>query len=163
VTTLSRPILELIHSKWMLLRLLPRPAARCHLRPLLRLLCQTLSRWQPHSASGCASPCLPQLCATRLPGAGPNCLLPIDGMPRRSVQVAAQGKNRVANPEQQARNVLLRKLNIISEKQSPDTEAIKTYDSIFRSPLGSVQRQAVRALFTAHCPAPSVVASDMEP
>jgi hypothetical protein len=86
-----------------------------------------------------------------------------DGMPRRSVRVVAQGKNRVTNPEQQARNVLLHKLNIISEKQLPDTEAIKTYDSIFRSLLGSVQRRAVRALFTAHCPAPSVMASDMEP
>jgi hypothetical protein len=53
-----------------------------------------------------------------------------DGMPRRSVRVVAQGKNRVANLEQQARNVLLHQLNIISEKQSLDTEAIKTYDSI---------------------------------
>jgi hypothetical protein len=35
------------------------------------------------------------------------------------------------------------------ERLSPDEEAIKAYDSIYRSPLGSKQRMAVRALFMA--------------
>jgi hypothetical protein len=62
--------------------------------------------------------------------------------------VAAQGKHRVSKPETQAQNVLLRKW-IISAKKSPDAEAMLAYEEIYRSPLRSMQRSAMRALFMA--------------
>jgi hypothetical protein len=86
-----------------------------------------------------------------------------DWLPRRSRRVAAQSKHRVSNPEVQAQNVLMRKLGITSANRSPDADALKAYDEIYRSPLGSVQCRAIRALFTVNCPQPSVEAADFEP
>jgi hypothetical protein len=57
----------------------------------------------------------------------------------------------------------MRKLGITSVNRSPHADALKAYDEIYRSPLGSVQRRAIRALLTANCPELSVKASDIEP
>jgi hypothetical protein len=71
-----------------------------------------------------------------------------DGLPRQSARVVAQGRHRVSNPEVQAQNVLMRKWNFTSEQRPPDADAIKAYNDIFNSPLGSAQCETVRALFT---------------
>jgi hypothetical protein len=55
------------------------------------------------------------------------------------------------------------KLVITSEKRPPDADAIKAYNGIFNSPLGSVERKAIRALFTVNCPQPTVETEDIEP
>jgi hypothetical protein len=78
-----------------------------------------------------------------------------DGLPRSSVHVAKQGRHHVSNPEVQAQNVLMRKLGT-SKNKSPDADALKAYNEIYQSPLGSVQCKAIRVLFTAKCPMPSV-------
>jgi hypothetical protein len=36
-------------------------------------------------------------------------------------------------------------------RKPPDAEALKAYNDIFRSPLGSEQHKAIRALFTENC------------
>lgn len=54
-----------------------------------------------------------------------------DGLPRRSLHVAAQGKLRVSNAEVQAQNVLMGKWEATSEKRAPDVDAIGEYNSIF--------------------------------
>jgi hypothetical protein len=74
-----------------------------------------------------------------------------------------QGRHRVSNPEVQAQNVLMRKWNITSEKRPPDADAIKAYNDIYSSPLGSAQHEAAWALFTAISPQPSVKALDIDP
>jgi hypothetical protein len=61
--------------------------------------------------------------------------------------VAAQGRHRVSNPEVQAQNMLMRKWHITSARNPPDADAIQ---EVFGSPLGSTQRKAIRALFTAN-------------
>jgi hypothetical protein len=85
-----------------------------------------------------------------------------DGLPHWSARVAAQGRHRVSNPEVQAQNIPMRKWNITSEKRPPDADAIKAYNDFFSSQLGSAQREAVRALFTAIGPQPSVEALDID-
>jgi hypothetical protein len=57
----------------------------------------------------------------------------------------------------------MRKLGITSEKRPPDADAIKAYNDIFNSPLRSMERKAIRALFTANCPQPTVETEDIEP
>jgi hypothetical protein len=57
----------------------------------------------------------------------------------------------------------MHKLGITSANRSPDADALKAYDEIYRSPLGSVQHKAICALFTANCPQLSVEASNIEP
>jgi hypothetical protein len=86
-----------------------------------------------------------------------------DGLLRRSRRVAAQCKHRVPNHEVQAQNVLMRKLGITSVNRSSNADALKAYDEIYCSPLGSVQHSAIRALFTTNCPQLSIEASDIEP
>jgi hypothetical protein len=54
-------------------------------------------------------------------------------------------------------------LGITSEKRRPDTDVIKAYNNIFNSPLGSAHRKVIKALFTAHCPQPTVEEEDIEP
>jgi hypothetical protein len=71
------------------------------------------------------------------------------GLPRRSARVAAQGRSSVSNPEIQARNVLMRKLKVVPPNSTSDAAAIQAYNGLFRSPLSSIQRKAIRALFTA--------------
>jgi hypothetical protein len=69
-------------------------------------------------------------------------------MDLRSACVAAQGKYRVSNPEVQAQNALMRKWDLTSQG-NPHAEVLQAYNEVFHSPLGSVQRKAIRALFTA--------------
>jgi hypothetical protein len=57
----------------------------------------------------------------------------------------------------------MRKLGITFEKRPPDADVIKAYNDIFNSSLGSVERKAIRALFTANCPQPTVKIDDIEP
>jgi hypothetical protein len=57
----------------------------------------------------------------------------------------------------------MRKLGITSEKRPPDADAIKAYNDIFNSPLVSTERKAIRALFTANYPQPTVETEDIEP
>jgi hypothetical protein len=57
----------------------------------------------------------------------------------------------------------MRKLGITFEKRPPDADVIKAYNDIFNSPLGSVERKAIKALFTANCPQPTVKIEDIEP
>jgi hypothetical protein len=42
-------------------------------------------------------------------------------------------------------------------------DAIKAYNDIFCSPLGSSHRKAIQTLFTVNCPKLSVEAMDVEP
>jgi hypothetical protein len=84
-------------------------------------------------------------------------------LPRRSARVAAQGRRRVSNPEIQVQNVLTRKLNVLPADKSPDAEAMESYNRIFRSPLSSSHRKAIRALFTSNCPSSEVAALEVEP
>jgi hypothetical protein len=56
-----------------------------------------------------------------------------DGLPHRSVRVAAQGRSRVSNPETQAQNVLMKKWDITSVARSLDADALKDYNTIYRS------------------------------
>jgi hypothetical protein len=48
------------------------------------------------------------------------------------------------------------KWDITGPRQSLDAEALDDYNVIYQSPLGSVHRKAIRALFTAACPQPLV-------
>jgi hypothetical protein len=57
----------------------------------------------------------------------------------------------------------MRKLGISSEKRPPETDAIKAYNDIFNSLLGSVHRKAFMALFTMHYPQPTVEIEDIKP
>jgi hypothetical protein len=57
----------------------------------------------------------------------------------------------------------MQKWSITSEKRPPDADAIKAYNDIYSSPLGSVQCEAVRALFTMIGPQPSIEALDIDP
>jgi hypothetical protein len=57
----------------------------------------------------------------------------------------------------------MRKWKITSDKKSPDTQALAEYDSIFRSPLGSSHRKAIRALLFTNCPPSMVEATDVVP
>jgi hypothetical protein len=57
----------------------------------------------------------------------------------------------------------MQKWNIASAQRPPDADAIKAYNDIFNSLLGSAQCEAVRALFTAIGPQPSVEALDIDP
>jgi hypothetical protein len=86
-----------------------------------------------------------------------------DGLPRWSARVAAQDRRRVSNPEVQAQNVLMRKWKITSDKKSPDAQALIEYDSIFRSPLGSFHRKAIRALLFTNCPPSMVEVTNVDP
>jgi hypothetical protein len=86
-----------------------------------------------------------------------------DGLPRRSARVAAQGRRRVSNTEVQAQNVLMHKWKVTSNKKSPDAQALIEYDNIFRSPLGSSHRKAIRALLFTNCPPSMVKAMDIDP
>jgi hypothetical protein len=88
--------------------------------------------------------------------------LTVNGLPWRSAQVAAQGRFRVFNPEVQAQNPMMRKWDITSPCHSPDAEALESYNAIYRAPLGSSHRKAIRALFTA-CPIPLVNVMDFGP
>jgi hypothetical protein len=56
-----------------------------------------------------------------------------DGLPHRSARVAAQGRSRVSNPETQAQNVLMKKWDITSVARSLDADALKDYNTIYRS------------------------------
>jgi hypothetical protein len=56
----------------------------------------------------------------------------------------------------------MQKWNITSEKRPLDADAIKAYNDFFSSPLGSAQREAVRALFTTIGPQPLVEALDID-
>jgi hypothetical protein len=69
----------------------------------------------------------------------------------RSRRVTVQCKQQVSNSEVQAQNILMRKLGITSTNRSPGADALKAYDEIYLSPLGSVQHRAIRALFTMNC------------
>jgi hypothetical protein len=57
----------------------------------------------------------------------------------------------------------MQKWNIASAQRPPDADAIKAYNDIFNSLLGSAQCEAVRALFTAIGPQPSVESLDIDP
>jgi hypothetical protein len=59
-----------------------------------------------------------------------------DGLPRHSGSVAAQCKDRVSNLEVQAQNVLMHKWLVSNANRSPDAEALRFYNDIYRSPLG---------------------------
>jgi hypothetical protein len=86
-----------------------------------------------------------------------------DGLPHRSARVAVQGRHRVSNPETQAQNVLMKKWQVTSEARSLDADALRDSNTIFRSPLGSSHRKAIRAHFTAKDMLPMVEAMDIEP
>jgi hypothetical protein len=73
----------------------------------------------------------------------------VKGLPQHSARVAAQGRSRVSNPEIQARNILMRKLKVAPPNSTPDAATIQAYNDLFRSHLSSIQRKAIRALFTA--------------
>jgi hypothetical protein len=57
----------------------------------------------------------------------------------------------------------MRKLGISSEMRPPDVNVMKVYNDIFNSPLGSAHCKAFRALFTVHCPQPTIEVDDIEP
>jgi hypothetical protein len=78
-------------------------------------------------------------------------------MPRQSKRVATQGITRVSIPEVQAQNELMCNCGITSHMRSPDVNALATYNSLFRSLVGSVQHKAIHALFTSDYPAPMVM------
>jgi hypothetical protein len=57
----------------------------------------------------------------------------------------------------------MHKWDIPSPCRSPDAEALASYNVIYCAPLGSSHHKAIRALFTAACPAPLVDALDFVP
>jgi hypothetical protein len=57
----------------------------------------------------------------------------------------------------------MRKLGISSEMRPPDVNVMKVYNDIFNSPLGSAHCKPFRALFTVHCPQPTIEVEDIEP
>jgi hypothetical protein len=74
----------------------------------------------------------PNIVATPAPQRRARCKLQAteDGLPRRSARVVAQGWQRVSNPEVQAQNIQMCKLEITLERRSPDMDAIKASSAL---------------------------------
>jgi hypothetical protein len=71
---------------------------------------------------------------------------------RCSYRVTVKAKQRMANPVIQAQSIMLKKCHPSPMRRSLDTAAVKAYDDIYRSPLGSIQHKVIRALFIAGYP-----------
>lgn len=66
---------------------------------------------------------------------------------RRSARIAASRNLRAANPEEQAQNVLMKKLGFVRDDEPRGAEAVAAYCASFRDGVSASKFAAVRELF----------------
>jgi hypothetical protein len=68
-------------------------------------------------------------------------------IPKRSARLAAKTKSRAAQPEAQARKVMMRRIGLDLETVRPDEATFQEFQEAFKLPLSASKREALNVLF----------------